>query len=62
VLVGQNDEVFFADKFASVFKAAGKDIPVTILPGIDHIALTLNPTAIQAAVNTVEDMDHERPN
>jgi alpha-beta hydrolase superfamily lysophospholipase len=62
VLVGQNDEVFFADKFASVFKGAGKDIPVTILPGIDHISLTLNPVAIQAAVNTVEDMDRERPN
>jgi pimeloyl-ACP methyl ester carboxylesterase len=62
VLVGQNDEVFFADKFASVFKAAGKDIPVMIFPDIDHISLTLNPTAVQAAVNTVEDMDHERPN
>ena len=61
VLVGQNDEVFFADKFASVFKGAGKDIGVTILPGIDHISLTLNPVAIQAVVNTVEDMD-ERPN
>ena len=62
VLVGQNDEVFFADKFASVFKGAGKDIPVTILPGIDHISLTLNSVAIQAAVNTVEDMDHKQPN
>ena len=58
VLVGQNDEVSFADKFAGVFKEAGKDIPVTILPGVDHISLTLNPVAIQAAVNTVEDMDH----
>jgi alpha-beta hydrolase superfamily lysophospholipase len=62
VLVGQNDEVFFADRFASIFKKAGKDIPVTILPGVDHISLTLNPVAIQAAVNTVDDMDHERPN
>jgi alpha-beta hydrolase superfamily lysophospholipase len=62
VLVGQNDEVFFADKFASVFKAAGKDIPVTIFPGIGHISLTLNRVAVEGAVNTVEDMDHERPN
>ncbi|MGH8094293.1 MAG: alpha/beta hydrolase [Chthoniobacterales bacterium] len=62
VLVGQNDEVSFADKFAGVFKEAGKDIPVTILPGVDHISLTLNPVAIQTAVNTVEDMDRERPN
>jgi hypothetical protein len=62
VLVGQNDEVSFADKFAGVFKEAGKDIPVTILPGVDHISLTLTPVAIQAAVNAVEAMDHERPN
>jgi alpha-beta hydrolase superfamily lysophospholipase len=62
VLVGQNDEVSFADKFADVFKDAGKDIPVTILPGVDHISLTLNPVAVQAAVDAVEDMDQERPN
>jgi hypothetical protein len=61
-LVGQNDEVSFADKFPDVFKEAGKDIRVTILPGVDHISMILNPVAIQAAVNAVEDMDHERPN
>jgi hypothetical protein len=38
--------VSFADKFAGVFKEAGKDIPVTILSGVDHISLTLNPVAI----------------
>lgn len=62
VLVGQEDEVFYADKFASVFQSAGKDVPITLLPGIDHISLTLNPVAIQAAIATVESMDHERPN
>jgi len=62
VLVGQNDEVFFSDKFASVFKGAGKDIPVTIVPRIDHISLTLNRVAVQAAVKLVEDMNYERSN
>ena len=62
VLVGQNDEVFHADQFANVFKAAGKDVPVTVLPGIDHISLTLDPAAIQAAITTVESMDHEGRN
>jgi non-heme chloroperoxidase len=62
VLAGQNDEVFYPDQFASVFKAAGKDVPVTLLPAIDHISLTLNPAAIQAATATVESMDQERPN
>ena len=62
VLVGQNDDVFYADKFAAVFKTAGKDVPVTVLPGIDHISLTLDPVAIQAAIAAVESMDHEGPN
>lgn len=57
ILVGQNDEVSFADMFADLFKSAGKDIPVTILPGIDHIGLTLQPVAIQAAVSSIEEMD-----
>ncbi|MFL6590495.1 MAG: hypothetical protein ACJ8M4_10005 [Chthoniobacterales bacterium] len=62
VLVGQNDEAFYADRFASVFQAAGKNVPVRILPGLDHIGLTLDPSAIEAAVKAVEDMDSERPN
>jgi hypothetical protein len=62
VLVGQNDDVSYADRFAAVFKAAGKDVPVTVLPGIDHISLTLDPVAVQAAVAAVESMDHEEPN
>jgi len=60
VLAGQNDEVFYADKFASVFKTAGKDVPITLLPGIDHISLTLDQAALQAAISAVESMDHER--
>jgi hypothetical protein len=62
VLVGQNDEVSYADRFAAVFKTAGKDVPVAVLPGIDHISLTLDPVAVQAAIAAVETMDHEKPN
>ncbi len=62
VIVGQNDEVSYADRFAVLFKAAGKDVPVTILPGIGHISLTLDPAATQAAIAAVETMDQQRPN
>ena len=62
MLVGQNDEVSYADRFAAVFKTAGKDVPVTVLPGIDHISLTLDPVAVQAAIAAVESMDHEKSN
>jgi len=61
VLVGQNDDVSYADRFAAVFKTAGKDVSVTVLPGIDHISLTLDPVAVQAAIAAVESMDHEKP-
>jgi len=62
VLVGQNDDVSYADRFAAVFKTAGKDVPVTVLAGIDHISLTLDPVAVQAAIAAVESMDHEKRN
>jgi alpha-beta hydrolase superfamily lysophospholipase len=62
VLVGQNDEAFYPDQFANVLKTAGKDVPVAVLPGIDHISLTLDPAAIRAAIAAVESMDHEGPN
>ena len=62
VLVGQNDDVSYADRFAAVFKTAGKDVPVIVLPGIDHISLTLDPVAVQAAIAAVESMDHEKRN
>src|SRR4051794_34123393 len=62
VVVGQNDDVSYADRFAGVFKTAGKDVPVAVLPGIDHISLTLDPVAVKAAIAAVESMDHEKPN
>ena len=57
LIVGQDDEVFHADRFAAVFKSEGKDVPVTILPGIGHILLTLEPRAVEAAVAAVRSMD-----
>jgi alpha-beta hydrolase superfamily lysophospholipase len=59
VLVGQNDDVSYADRFAAVFKTAGKDVPVVVLPGIDHISLILDPVAVQAATAAVKNMDRE---
>lgn len=58
VLVGADDEVFIADKFAQVFADAGRpDIPVTLVPGAGHITLTLNPAARAAAVAAIEKLD-----
>ena len=53
VVVGADDEIFRADRFAGVFQQAGKNIPVTVVPGVDHVHLTLSPPALAAAVQAV---------
>ncbi len=57
LLAGSEDEAFHADRFAPTFKAEGNDVPVTLLPGLGHIALTLDPAAVRAAVAAVQGMD-----
>ena len=57
LLAGRDDEAFYADRFASTFQAEGKDVPVTLLPGLGHIALTLDPAAVRAAVTAVQGLD-----
>lgn len=57
LVADQDDEVFYTDRFAAVFKTEGKDIPVTLLPGIGHTPLTLEHAAVQAAVAAVRSMN-----
>jgi alpha-beta hydrolase superfamily lysophospholipase len=54
VVAGTADEVFLTDKLAAIFRQQGQPWSVTLLPGIGHIALTLDPRAVQAAVRAVE--------
>jgi len=53
VLVGQDDEIFHADQFSAVFEEAGRPVPVTLLPGVGHVDITLQPAAIQAVTETI---------
>lgn len=54
LVAGARDEVFYADKYQSTFAAAGNRIPVTLVPGIGHISLTLDPVAIHEDIAAVE--------
>ena len=58
LLAGVDDEAFYAERFDAVFKAEGKALPVTLLPGIGHIGLTLEPRAAAAAVAAVNRLSH----
>lgn len=53
VLSGSDDELMLADKYAGVFASAGNPVPVTLVPGANHIGLTLNPAALAALVSAV---------
>lgn len=53
IVAGANDEIFKTDELEHLFKAEGQYISVSLIPGVGHIALTLDPVAIQAAVSAV---------
>ena len=52
VVVGANDNFFYANRFAPTLNAI-KPIPVTVLPGLEHIPLILEPEAVPAIVKAI---------
>ena len=56
VLVGANDEVYYPDRFAEVLRQAGKDTPVTVIPGVDHTHLILLPTAFEKSIEALKNL------
>jgi pimeloyl-ACP methyl ester carboxylesterase len=54
ILIGENDEVYYPDRFADVLKQAGKDTSVTVIPGVDHIQLILSPTAVEKSIEALK--------
>ena len=53
ILVGEADEVFYAEQFATVFEQAGRRVTVIILPKLGHIDITLEPSAIEAVTEAM---------
>jgi len=56
VLVGASDEFYYPDRFAEVLKQAGKDTPVTMIPGVDHIQLILSPVAFEKSIEALRSL------
>ncbi|MEX3914981.1 alpha/beta hydrolase [Paraburkholderia sp. BR10872] len=54
VLAGADDEFFHASEYAAAFEEAGAHVPVTIVPGVGHIGLTLDATAIATVIGCVK--------
>jgi non-heme chloroperoxidase len=53
VLVGDNDDQFYPDRFAYEFGIAGDHVRVSTVPSTGHVELTLTPVAVQAAVAAI---------
>ena len=60
ILVGQNDEVYYPDRFEEVMRQVGKDSPVTVIPGVDHIHLILSPTAFEKSIEALRNLRSQR--
>jgi len=59
VVAGIDDDVFYTDKLEPTFRALGKPWPVTLLPGIGHASLTMEPSGISAAVRAVQELQEK---
>ena len=53
VLVGAKDELFDAEKFAPAVHAVRPEVPVTVVPELGHIAMTIDPRALPAIAAAV---------
>jgi len=53
VVVGEKDELFYADKFAPTIDAVRPGVPVTIVPALSHTGLTVDPSAVPAILAAV---------
>jgi len=54
ILAGDADELLQSQELQGMVQSAGKDWEVQLLPGVQHIPLTLEPTALEAVVDLVK--------
>ena len=54
VVAGEKDELFDAGALRDAINVARPDIPVVIVPGVDHIGLTLSQSGITAILDALQ--------
>ena len=54
VLVGEKDELFYADKYEPVFHGLRPEIAVEILPGLDHMGPVISPAGRAAVIRAAQ--------
>lgn len=53
IVAGADDELFDNAQLAGIVRASGQNWPIRLLPGVGHIALTVEPGAIKAVVQAL---------
>ena len=53
VLVGNNDELFYADRFAPLFGNQRPGVPVIVVPGVNHMGMVTAPLALEMVAKIV---------
>ena len=54
ILIGSEDELFFADRYPSQIGAVNPEIDVKLVPGVGHMAMVYDSKAIAAALSQAE--------
>ncbi|WP_265706575.1 alpha/beta hydrolase [Verminephrobacter aporrectodeae] len=55
IVAGQDDELMYAERYAALFAEAGKPVPVTLVPGVQHMGLTLDAAAVRAVARACKE-------
>jgi len=56
LLVGGSDELFYPEGYAPLLRPVRPDLPITIVPGIGHIGMTVAPEGIAAVRKAFRDL------
>jgi alpha-beta hydrolase superfamily lysophospholipase len=56
ILAGTHDEAFYSDRLEEIFRSAGQQWPVELVPNMGHIQLILEPVALAAIVRRVRQL------
>ena len=54
VYIGAADQLFIPEKMQEVFQSQRRDVPVTVLAGLDHSGMVTRPEAIEAVVTVFQ--------
>jgi alpha-beta hydrolase superfamily lysophospholipase len=54
LVAGTDDELMFSEHYADVFASAGKTVPITLVPGANHIGVTVSPAALAVIVSVCQ--------